>query len=89
MEKKWKLIQNIIDQHPHCGVEKGWSWYTGGMKDTGGWFAGKLMDASIEELQEFLDKIVEEKSKLVVLLSGEDLEKSKIIHSMGEWAKVD
>lgn len=58
MEEKIKIIDEIIKRHPSYGVEKGWSWYTGGMKDTGEWHYRKMLDVSIEELRLFLTNIV-------------------------------
>jgi|6_EtaG_2_1085325.scaffolds.fasta_scaffold35808_3 hypothetical protein len=63
MKKKLKIIDEICKRHPASGVEKGWSEYTGGMKDTGSWFVRKMLDCSKKELQEFLDKKIEEESK--------------------------
>lgn len=34
-EDKESIIREICTHHPSRGVEKGWSWYVGGMRDTG------------------------------------------------------
>jgi len=57
MEEKLKIIDKIVKLHPSLGVEKGWSYYTGGMKDSGDWYLRKMLDVPIEELQLFLDNI--------------------------------
>ena len=59
MEEKIKIIDQIVSRHPGWGTEKGWSWYIGGMSDTGDWYYRKMLDVSIEELQAFLDYIIE------------------------------
>jgi hypothetical protein len=58
MKKKIKIIDEICKRHPSYGVKKGWSEYTGGMKDSGCWYFRKMLDCSVNELQEFLDRIV-------------------------------
>ncbi len=58
MKDKIKVIDEIVTRHQSYGVEKGWSWYTGGMKDTGDWYYRKMLDVSLEELQLFLTNIV-------------------------------
>jgi hypothetical protein len=64
MENKLKIIDLICKRHPSWGVEKGWSNYTGGMADTGEWNIRKMLDCSEDELQSFLDDVIEkEKSK--------------------------
>ena len=57
METKIRIINEIVTHHPWCGVDKGWSTYTGGMTDTGHWFYQKMQQASIEELSEFLKEL--------------------------------
>lgn len=57
MEEKLKIIDEIVKLHPSLGVEKGWSYYTGGMKDSGDWYLRKMLDLPIDELQLFLDDI--------------------------------
>jgi len=57
MEEKVKIIDEIVKFHPSFGTEKGWSCYTGGMKDTGSWYFRKMLNAPIEELTEFLTEL--------------------------------
>lgn len=52
-EEKIALIDKICKFHPSLGVEKGWSHYTGGMKDSGSWHFRQMLNVPIEELQEF------------------------------------
>lgn len=58
MEDKIKIIDQIIQFHPSLGVDKEWSEYTGGMKDSGQWFFRKMLNESIESLQSFLQSIM-------------------------------
>lgn len=57
MEQKLKIIDEIVKFHPSLGVDKGWSHYTGGMKDSGDWYLRKMLDVPIEELKLFLDNV--------------------------------
>ena len=57
MQDKLKIIDEIVKFHPSLGVDKGWSHYTGGMKDSGDWYLRKMLDVSIEELKLFLDNV--------------------------------
>lgn len=82
MEDKIKLIDEIVKRHPSYGTEKGWSWYHGGMEDTGQWYFRKMIDVPIEELQSFLDAIIIEESKPKIPLTPEEERDSKIIHPM-------
>ncbi len=79
MENKIKLIKQIVQFHPSCGAYKGWSHYTGGMKDSGDWFWEKMIDVPNEELQSFLDLLISERDKPEVPKSAEEIYKSKII----------
>lgn len=63
MEEKIKIIDEICKHHPASGVEKGWSWYVGGMKDSGAWYFRKMLDAPIEELQAFLRQLILDKNR--------------------------
>ena len=36
-KEKLPLIDRIMKYHPAMGTELGWSWYVGGMRDTGEW----------------------------------------------------
>lgn len=61
MEEKVRIIDEIVKNHPSIGVEKGWSHYTGGMKDSGAWYFRKMLDVDIEDLKSFLSEIVAER----------------------------
>lgn len=50
-----RVIDAIMEFHPGYGTEKGYSWYIGGMKDTGAWYLDKLIKEDVEVL-EFLLK---------------------------------
>ncbi len=63
-KNKIEIIDKICLQHPSLGVEKGWSEYVGGMKDSGQWFFRKMLDAPIEELELFLNGIIEIQNKV-------------------------
>lgn len=51
---KIAIIKEIVKLHPSIGTKKGWSEYTGGMKDSGTWFWDKMIDIPTNELQDFL-----------------------------------
>jgi hypothetical protein len=57
MEEKITVIDEIVKLHPALGVEKGWSTYTGGMKDSGEWYYRKMLDVNLGELKIFLENI--------------------------------
>lgn len=50
-QDKFDLVESIIKLHPGHGTRLGWSWYIGGMSDTGGWYAFELLLQPIEKLQ--------------------------------------
>ena len=54
MENKEEIIKLITTNlHPGYGVDKGWSWYVGGMRDTGAWYLQKLEEIDESELSTF------------------------------------
>lgn len=63
MGDKIKIIDEIVKRHPSYGVDKGWSEYTGGMKDSGIWFFRKMLDEPIDDLQSFLSWLIEQENK--------------------------
>lgn len=81
MKEKLTIIDQIIKRHPACGVEKGWSYYVGGMTDSGGWSVRKMLDATIEDLQAFLDTIIAEESKPKKVYTEEEKADMKIVFS--------
>lgn len=87
IENKIKIIDAICERHPSYGVEKGWSEYTGGMKDSGHWFFRKMLNCTAEELQLFLDDIISEENEPIILLTEQEIADSKIIHNTpnGFW----
>ena len=42
-QKKFEVIDKIMDLHPSFGMDLKWSTYTGGMADTGQWYREKLL----------------------------------------------
>ena len=54
---KLELILAISEFHPSAGVHKGWSHYTGGMKDDGDWYFRTMAKASEDELKAFLEEL--------------------------------
>lgn len=62
MEEKIKIIDEIVKRHPSYGIDKGWAWYVGGMRDTGDWEYRKMLNVSTEELQAFLDEIIRQEA---------------------------
>lgn len=75
---KIELIKAITSYHPgyKAGTEREWSYYIGGMTDTGGWRYNKLLDASEKDLQACLDDLIKE-SAPPPPLSEEDQKKLK------------
>lgn len=57
MEEKIKIIKQIVKHHPGYGTEKGYSWYEGGMRDTGDWKWEKMIDEPIDKLRSFLSDL--------------------------------
>lgn len=92
MQDKIKLIDEICEKHPSYGVDKRWSKYVGGMKDTGQWFFRKMLDVPQEELQEFLNGIIlkeneVEERRLAWKLMSQNV-KATVITIEGETGKV-
>jgi hypothetical protein len=55
-EEKIPLIDRITEYHPAMGTDLGWSYYIGGMRDTGEWYVEKLLLESKERLQGQIQK---------------------------------
>jgi len=89
---KLELIEKIIDFHPayEAGTKRGWSWYVGGMKDTGEWYFRKLLTASIEELQQCLDELEAIKNQPDKVYTEEELIDlhTTVIISPGVWSNM-
>jgi len=86
MEDKIKVIDLICQRHPSYGISKGWSEYTGGMKDDGQWFFRKMLDVPLEELVDFLNKLIYDERISRHELTDEEIVKSNIIMSQdGNW----
>ena len=85
--KKIKIIDEICKRHPSYGVEKGWSEYVGGMRDSGQWFYRKMLNHSKKELKLFLDEIILEESKPKTPLTEQEKEDCGIFHELpnGGW----
>jgi len=81
MEKKIKIIDQICTFHPSFGTDKGWSEYTGGMKDSGMWYYRKMLAVPIDELSEFLDELKNPPQKEARVLTEEEKQLQK------EWVK--
>lgn len=54
-DDKIALIDKICELHPSYGTDRGWSEYTGGMKDAGSWYFRKMLDVPVSELKVFLE----------------------------------
>lgn len=63
--EKWRLIQLIRKEHPAYGVEKGYSWYVGGIKDTGGWSIDHMMEQPLADLYTFYNDIQQRKDSKI------------------------
>jgi hypothetical protein len=49
-QEKLSVIDEITEFHPGYGTGLGWSWYVGGMQDSGGWNNEVLLNTPIEFL---------------------------------------
>lgn len=81
IEEKIKIIDEIIKRHPSYGVDKGWSCYVGGMKDSGDWYFRKMLDVPIDELQAFLNGLIADENKPKV----EPIYSEQEIKNMNTW----
>ncbi len=77
MEAKIKLIDRLCEKHPALGVDRGWSEYTVGMKDTGQWFFRKMLDEPIGKLQELMNEIVRSENLPLDIYTPEELSDMK------------
>ncbi len=82
-DEKLIIIDEIVTKHPSYGVDKGWSYYVGGMKDSGDWYFRKMLDVPIEELKSFLNGVIEQETKAKVPKEYTEEEKK----DMGIWHK--
>lgn len=59
-EEKINVIRKIQEFHPgHSpGIDRGWSYYVGGMMDSGDWLTFKMFDAPDEEVQKCLEELI-------------------------------
>lgn len=59
---KIEAIKLITDYHPgsRAGIDRGWSYYVGGMMDSGDWYYRKLLDIPLRELLECLEQLKED-----------------------------
>lgn len=78
--RKIKIIDKIAKRHPSYGTDKGWSWYVGGMRDTGEWNIRKMLDVPKSELKAFLNEIIKEENKPIIPPSEQELKDMSIIH---------
>jgi len=77
-----QLIKKITSYHPasEAGISRGWSYYIGGMADTGVWDYAKLLDAKKRELEKCLAELEEEwKPKAVPIYTEEEKRQMKTI----------
>lgn len=60
LEEKVKIIRKIQEFHPGHppGIDRGWSYYVGGMKDSGDWLTFKMFDAPDEEVEKCLKELI-------------------------------
>ena len=70
-----KLVKAISEHHPgqDPGQNRGWSWYVGGMADTGGWHTLKMLEATEQELQACLDELEEIANRPPKIYTEEEL----------------
>ncbi len=79
LEDKIKIIDSICERHPAYGVDKGWSWYQGGMRDTGAWYFRKMLDVEYSKLNAFLEDIIKQENAPKEVLTEQEEKDSKII----------
>jgi len=84
MEEKIRIIDEIVKKHPSIGVEKGWSHYTGGMKDSGDWYFRKMLAVDLDELKSFLKEIIEKENRPPRVYTEQEKIDMKIIHRYPE-----
>ncbi len=53
-QSKIDVIDKITKFHPGYGTESGYSWYVGGMRDTGDWNIDIMLEADEAALRSFL-----------------------------------
>ena len=72
-----ELVKKIAQHHPgqEPGQKLGWSWYTGGMADTGGWDTLKLLDQSEQDLEKCLAELEEIANRPPHVYTPEELAK--------------
>lgn len=91
-EDKTGLIKKITNFHPayEPGRKRGWSWYVGGMKDTGEWDFRKLMDATDMELNDCLCELQEMENTPARLLIDEEYQdqQTPIMIGPGIWSNM-
>lgn len=89
MTKK-QLIDKIKSYHPasEAGRKRGWSEYTGGMKDSGSWDSYKLFTATVAELKQCLSELIEEHKPVPprVLTPEEEIQSKNIVKFEGGFA---
>lgn len=85
--QKIEIINQIMQRHPSAGVEKGWSTYVGGMADTGSWDRYKMQLRTREELQAFLNELLEGERKAELRRKREFIVEfeNTIKHGYGMW----
>lgn len=90
--KKLELISKIREFHPayEPGLRRGWSWYVGGMRDSGDWYWSTLMRATEEELQECLNELEAIKNTPEPTYTDEEKEDMKQIVQVapGIWSNM-
>ena len=74
-DNKIEIIKKIQEHHPgqDPGQKRGWSWYTGGMADTGGWHTMKMLDANIADLEACLKELEDIKNAPPKVYTPEEL----------------
>lgn len=77
-----QVINEICKSHPGAGVEKGYSWYIGGMADTGEWLPEKMKVIAIRHLDEL-------KQFLLQLQQGKKRGNQWNIQNLAEYYKID
>lgn len=83
-DDKVAIIDEICKFHPIYGVEEGWSYYRGGMMDTGEWFFRKMLYVPGNQLKDFLGQLKSIKNRPFELLSEEEIAEAHIGPEMKE-----
>ena len=76
-KEKLPLIDEIMAFHPGMGTQLGWSWYVGGMKDSGEWKMEVLLQVPYNTLLVTLGKWTKEAAEVKAERKEEDAKRQR------------